>query len=147
MATAHLTEADLRREIAEFRDRYPKLGDDELFVMFFLRAFVAEDDSAAMAGLCGGSRDKGVDAVLIDESARIVFVVQGKYRQKLAAKTEHRGDVTGFAQLAVDLCGDGAAFASLAKDLSPNVLGRLEDARSRIRKRGYALQMFYVTLG
>ena len=32
MATAHLTETDLRREIAEFRDRYPKLGDDELFV-------------------------------------------------------------------------------------------------------------------
>lgn len=147
MATAHLTDTDLRREIAEFRDRYPKLGDDELFVLFFLRAFVAEDESAAAAGLCGGPRDKGVDAVLIDDPARIVFVVQGKYRQKVAAKNEHRGDVAGFAQLAVDLCGDGAAFASLAKDLSPEVLGRLEDARSRIRKRGYALHMFYVTLG
>lgn len=147
MATAHLAETDLRREIAEFRDRYPKLGDDELFVLWFLRAFVAEDESAATSGLCGGPRDKGVDAVLIDDPARIVFVVQGKYRQKVAGKNEHRGDVAGFAQLAVDLCGDGAAFASLAKDLSPEVLGRLEDARSRIRKRGYALHMFYVTLG
>jgi hypothetical protein len=53
----------------------------------------------------------------------------------------------GFAHLAVELCGDGAAFASLAKDLSPEALGRLEDARSRIGKRGYALHMFYVTLG
>lgn len=147
MATARLTETDLRREISEFRDRYPKLGDDELFVLFFLRAFVAEDEPAAAAGLCGGPRDKGVDAVLIDDPARIVFVVQGKYRQKVAAKNEHRGDVAGFAQLAVNLCGDAATFASLTKDLSPEVLGRLEDARNRIRKRGYALHMFYVTLG
>ncbi len=130
-----------------FRDHYPKLADDELFVLWFLRAFVAEDEPAATAGLCGGSRDKGVDAVLIDDPARIVFVVQGKYRQKVAAKNEHRADVTGFAQLALDLCGDGASFASLAKDLSPEVLSRLEEARSRIRKRGYALHMFYVTLG
>lgn len=147
MATARLTEVDLRREIAEFRERYPKLADDELFVLFFLRAFVAEDESAATAALCGGPRDKGVDAVLIDHPARIVFVVQGKYRQKLAAKNEHRGDVVGFAQLALALCGDAAAFASLAKDLSAEVLGRLDEARSRILKRGYALQMFYVTLG
>jgi hypothetical protein len=31
MATADLTEADLRREIAEFSNRYPNLGGDELF--------------------------------------------------------------------------------------------------------------------
>ena len=147
MATAHLTETDLRRELAEFKDRYPKLGDDELFVLWFLRAFVAEDEGAAVSALCGGPRDKGVDAVLIDDPARIVFVVQGKYRQKVAAKDEHRGDVAGFAQIAVDLCGDGPAFGSLAKDLSPEVLRRIEEARTRIRKRGYALHMFYVTLG
>src|ERR1700733_12168997 len=141
MATAHLTAADLRREIAEFPDRYPKLGDDELFVTWFLRAFLVEDESGAAKGLCGGARDKGVDAVVIDDHARIVFVVQGKYRHKVGARNEHRGDVTGFAQLAVDLCGDLAAFASLAKDLSPEVLGRLEDARGRIRKRGYALHV------
>jgi len=147
MATAHLTDTDLRRELADFRDRYPKLAPDELFVLWFLRAFVAEDEGAAVSAVCGGPRDKGVDAVLIDDPARIVFVVQGKYRQKVAVKTEHRGDVAGFAQLAVDLCGEGPAFASLAKDLSAEVLGRLEQARTRIRRRGYALQMFYVTLG
>lgn len=116
-------------------------------MFWFLRAFVAEDDVDAESALCGGPRDKGVDAVLIDDSARIVFVVQGKYRQKITAKSERRGDVTGFAQLALDLCGEAPTFASLAKDLSPEVLGRLEKARSRIRKRGYSLQMFYVTLG
>ena len=147
MAITRPSETDLRRELSDFRDRYPKLGDDELFVLWFLRAFVTEGETTATAALCGGSRDKGVDAVLVDEPARIVFIVQGKYRKEVAAKAEHRGDVAGFAQLAVDLCGDSKVFASLAKDMSPEVLGRLEAARDRIRKRGYALQMFYVTLG
>jgi len=147
MPISHPTETDLRRELAEFKDRYPRLGDDELFVLWFLRAFVAEDERVAVSALCGGPRDKGVDAVLIDDPARIVSIVQGKYRQKIAAKREHRGDVVGFAQLAVNLCGDSPAFASLAKDLSPDVLRKLEESRTRIRKRGYALNMFYVTLG
>lgn len=147
MAATTLTEADLRRELDEFGDRYPKLADDELFVLWFLRAFVADDEGSAVSALCGGPRDKGVDAVLIDDPARLVFVIQGKYRQKIAAKSEHRGDVTGFAQLAVDLCGEGPAFASLSKDLSPEVSRRLEEARARIKKRGYALHHYYVTLG
>jgi hypothetical protein len=108
---------------------------------------VTESESGAAAALCGGPRDKGVDAVLIDDPARIVFVVQGKYRRELAAKAEHRGDVAGFAQLAVEVCGDSKAFASLAKDMSPGVLRKLEEARNRIGRRGYALHMFYVTLG
>lgn len=147
MVITRPSESDLRRELSEFHERYPKLGDDELFVLWFLRAFVTENESSATAALCGGSHDKGVDAVLIDEPARIVFVVQGKYRKKVAAKAEHRGDVAGFAQLAVNLHGDGKTFASLAKDMAPEVLHRLEEARNRITRRGYALQMFYVTLG
>ena len=142
-----LSEKDLSRELGEFRDRYPKLGDDELFVLWFLRAFVTENDADATAALCGGPRDKNVDAVFIDEPARMVFVVQGKYRKEVAARSEHRGDITGFAQLAVDLCGDGKAFTSLTKDMSPEVLHHLQEARSRITKRGYALNMFYVTMG
>ena len=144
---SRLTDRDLRRELSEYHERYPKLGDDELFVVWFLRAFVTENDDEAVRALCGGPRDKNVDAVLIDEPARMVFVVQGKYRKKLGAKAEHRGDVVGFAQLAVDLCGDGTAFAGLAKDLSPEVHRKLGDARNRVLKRGYGLQLFYVTLG
>src|SRR5437762_423180 len=147
MATTRLSKKDLSRELGEFRDRFPKLGDDELFVLWFLRAFVTESEADATAALCGGPRDKNVDAVFIDELARMVFIVQGKYRKEVAVKSEHRGDITGFAQLAVDLCGDGKAFASLTKDMSPEVLHHLQEARSRITKRGYALNMFYVTMG
>jgi hypothetical protein len=108
---------------------------------------VTESDKDAAAAICGGPRDKGIDAVLIDEPARIVFLVQGKYRKELATKSEHRGDVIGFAQLAADICGDSKTFASLAKNLSPEVHRKLKEARNRIVRRGYALHLFYVTLG
>lgn len=148
MKAAALTEADLRREIADYRERYPKLGDDELFVLWFLRAFVTDDESQAVKALCGGGRDKGVDAVFIDDAARIVFIVQGKYRQKVGGKGEHRTDVTSFSQLAVDLgAAEKEGFSRLTRNLSPEVQGKLEQARDRVRKRGYSLHLYYVTLG
>jgi hypothetical protein len=38
------TEKDLRREIADLAERYPKLSEDDLFVLWFLRAFVTDDE-------------------------------------------------------------------------------------------------------
>jgi hypothetical protein len=145
--TARLSEHDLRREIDEYRERYPNLGDDDLFVLWFLRAFVSESEADAASAVRGGPRDKSVDAILIDEPARIVFIVQGKYRKALAKKSEHRGDVIGFAQLATGIYGDSKTFSSLVQDMSPEVSSKLEEARNRIGKRGYALHLFYVTLG
>ena len=43
---------DLQRELADFGDRFPKLQDDELFLLWFLRAFVTEDEQQATAELC-----------------------------------------------------------------------------------------------
>ena len=83
MKTPRLSEIDLQSELNDFHDRCPKLGDDELFVLWFRRAFVAEDEATVTSALCGGQRDKGVDAVLIDDPALIVFVVPGKHRQKI----------------------------------------------------------------
>lgn len=105
------TRDDLERELSEYRERYPRLQSDELFVLWFLRAFVTEKESEAVAALCGGPRDKNVDAVLIDDNSRLVFVIQGKYREAVGAHTEQRGDVMGFAQVALDLCGSRNAFA------------------------------------
>jgi len=143
-----LTERDLMRELTDYRDRYPRLADDELFVLWFLRAFVTEKDDEAAEALCGGPRDKGVDAVLIDEPAKMVFVVQGKYRKSVAAKSEQRGDVMGFAGLATILDADGRRFAEFTRDMAPEAADRLSRARKRLRARnGYRLQLLYVTMG
>ncbi len=54
-----LSEHDLRRELHEFHERYQKLGDDELFVLWFLRAFVTENEADAASALCGGATRQG----------------------------------------------------------------------------------------
>src|SRR5437879_1681015 len=99
-------ERELARELEELREQYPKLEDDQLFVAWFLRAFVTENIEDAVGALCGGAGDKGVDAILIDDRARIVFLTQGKYHKRLLAHTEPRPAVKAFAHLASTLTGE-----------------------------------------
>jgi hypothetical protein len=104
------TERDLHREIADLRERYPKLADDDLFVLWFLHAFVTDDEDQAAKALTGGSGDKSVDSVFFDDSTKTVVVVQGKYRHGIGVAIEKRSDVIGFAQLAAEIGGDSKAF-------------------------------------
>jgi len=146
MTIDKLTETDLKREIDDLQSRYSRLDHREIFVAWFLRAFVTADEQAAVSALCGGSRDKDVDAVLIDDNSRKVFIVQGKYRTKLMGSAEKRPDVMSFAKLAFDLA-DAEQFTNLSKKISPDVLDRLTKAREKILRRKYELQLLYVTTG
>src|SRR5438445_857711 len=80
-----LTLKHLEQEVKDFRERFRHLADDQLFVVWFLRAFVTESETDAADALCGASKDKNIDAILFDDAAKVVFVVQGKYRKALAA--------------------------------------------------------------
>jgi hypothetical protein len=109
------TEKDLSRELADLGERYPKLADDDLFVLWFLRACVTEDEQQAVGALTGGKGDKSVDAVFIDGETKTVVVVQGKYRQSVGVGGENRADVLQLAQLAGILGGESADFRGYCK--------------------------------
>ena len=141
------TENDLRDQLNEMRESYPKLKDDELFLVWFLRAFITESEDEAVKSLTGVSKDKGVDAVFIDEPARIVFIIQSKYRQKFNEKQETRQDVIEFAQLAGLLNGENVEFSNFVNSINTVVRKRLEEARERLLKRKYRLQLYYVSPG
>ena len=147
MPTEKLDLADLKREIDDLKDRNPRLELHELFVAWFLRAFVTADEQSAINGLCGGARDKDSDAILIDDNSRQVFIVQGKYRGKIMEHSEKRPDVMSFANLSADLSGDDKQFQVLGKKISPEVYDRLKKARDKIIKKEYKLRLFYVTTG
>lgn len=142
-----VTESDLRQEIDELKSRFPKLGEDDLFLTWFLRAVVTDDEMSAVKALCGGSGDKSVDAIHIDDQARSVVILQGKYRRGIAQKLEDRADVVAFAQLAPALVGPAASFRELRESVPPEVGERLDQARERIQRRKYRLQLYYVTTG
>lgn len=138
---------DLAREIGDLEDRYPTLTRDDLFIAWFLRAYVTDDEESAIESLCGGPNDKGIDAVHLDDEAKVVFIIQGKYRQKLAAKPETRGDLLSFVRAGVDAVATGDPWSALKAGMSPEVVAKLEDARNRVRRRNYRLDLLYVTLG
>jgi hypothetical protein len=142
-----LSEKDLRLELDGFGERYPKLEVDDLFLLWFLGAYITENEEEAIKAITGGPKDKDVDAVLIDDRAKIVYLAQGKYRRRILGKGEKRNDVTGFAEISNDLFGPDDRYASLVKDMDGAVRDRLDVARERLRKRGYRLKMYYVTLG
>src|SRR5574341_417415 len=147
MARLKLTAKDLNRELKELEERYPKLTYDDLFILWFLHAYVTESELRAVEALCGGSGEKDVDAILIDDQARAVVIVQGKYRKGINRRTEHRQALLQFANLANESASDNRNFSAFSKDLAPVVHDKLAQARNRINARGYRLVLYYVTTG
>jgi hypothetical protein len=138
---------ELQSEVTEFQRRFPRLSDEDSFVAWFLRAYLVEQDGQAVGALTGGSRDKGIDAVWIDENAHRVFVVQGKYRKKLLGKAEVRNDVLSFADLAWELLGIDDEFSDFLSSFDPIVGDMFKLARERCIIRSYKLELYYVTTG
>jgi hypothetical protein len=139
---------DLKEQLDDIHRRYPNFKEDDLFVCWFLRAYLTEDEKIAAEAVTGGSGDKSVDAVLVDHKAKAVFLVQGKYRTKVGSKTEARGDVMGFANLADPFAdSEPGKFKNLCKGMHAHVSKLLTEARPLVVEKGYRLWMYYVTLG
>ncbi len=137
----------LRAEVRETQDNHPAWTLDNAFVHWFLRAFLVADDETAAKAVTGVSHDKGVDALFIDDDAAKVFVLQGKYHQSEKAVNENRSDVLAFAKLAQTVVSPEGQFAIYRKNIAPLVGAKLDQARQRIRRRGYGLHLYYVTSG
>jgi hypothetical protein len=134
MIPASLGLSDLKAQIEELAQREPKLNNDDLFVLWFLKAYVTGNDEQARKAVAGGAGDKSVDAVHIDDAAKGVFIVQGKYRHKLLDKAESRTDVLTFAQLAPLLAEpDDARFAKFVHGMEEYTAGLLREARKRVQ--------------
>jgi hypothetical protein len=138
----------LRKEVREVQDRHPELSPDNAFVVWFLRAFVVDDEETARGAIVGGARDKGVDALHIDHDNRLVTVVQGKYRQSANAGSENRSDVLALANLGRVLAKrEKHEFNALLGDADPAVESLLEKAREAVQRRAYRLALNFVTTG
>lgn len=143
-----LTIDDLRQQLEDIHQRYPNFKQDDLFVCWFLRAYLTEDEKVAAEAVTGGAGDKSVDAVLVDHKAKAVFLIQGKYRQKVSSKAESRADVMAFANLSKPFADhEPGPFKMLSKGMHPHVAKLLAEARQFTIEKGYRLWMYYVTLG
>jgi hypothetical protein len=71
----------LQGMLAEIKQGFPKLALDDVFVLWYLLANVTDKEAIAAEAVSGGARDKGFDALIVEDAAWVVTVVQGKYRR------------------------------------------------------------------
>jgi hypothetical protein len=140
--------ADLKATIEDIQTRYSRLSQDDLFVLWFYRAYVTDNEDRAAEAVAGGSHDKGIDGLLIDDAAKAVFVVQAKYRRTLGDKLEKLSDVASFAEKALCICEpDHRTFADYLSTMEPGSAERFKEARKRVVNQHYGVGLYYVTLG
>lgn len=148
MKKSGLTIEDLKCELKQFGERYPTFGTDDLFVLWFLRAYVTDNEMDAAKSITGVAGDKGADAIVVDDAARSVGIVQGKFHQKLSTTTEGSATVMAFVDLVDLMCrtSDSEAQEYLA-GANPAVAERLMKARRKVVKENYRLWLYFVTTG
>jgi len=138
---------EIKDEIEQIRKTYPRLKDDSAFVLWFLRAYLADSEETARNALTGATGDKGVDAILIDERAKQVNIVQGKFHMSLGENSEKRNDIIGLADLGLLPWEAKEVLMAYYSKLDVLVKQKFEEAIHRTRRNGYELKLYYVTTG
>lgn len=138
--------SDLKDEVALIRKSHPRLKDDSAFVLWFLRAYLADSEDAAVKALTGATGDKSIDAIFFDDKVKQVHVIQGKYRQS-DSHGESRSDVLSFADLSTIPWEEKNVLAAFYNKLDPLVRSKFEELVKRVRSQKYALRLYYVTTG
>lgn len=139
---------DLKDEVRQIRKEKPNLKDDAAFVLWFLRAYIAEAEDATLHALTGAPGDKGIDALFVDQKAKQVHVVQGKFRQSLNAHSEKKSDVLALAGLAHLPWAPKEELMKFCKNLTPELQERVQEQLvNPVRKQRFQLRLYYVTTG
>src|SRR5579859_7888459 len=135
---------DPYRELAE---QVRQLADQrtiplpQAFVVWFLKAFADASDDESIGSLAGANRDKGIDAIYVDDDADIVFIVQGKYR-RLGAGAENRSEIIAFANLADRFLGREKDIEDLVVRADPSQHKLMRRAYKRVQQ-GHQLQLHF----
>ena len=128
-----------------------RFDEARCFVLWFMLAnfFASKDEKEARATITDGPRDKGADAVLIDDELRKVFVVQAKYHQPpLVSQQEPANHLDLFSNLRQKMVGaTESEMGAYLQNANPIAAEKLQSAWRAINDRGYALSMQFVTCG
>ena len=143
------TDTKLSEVLEELQQRFPKLSLDDRFILWFFLAWVFGTDSEnyAAEAVLGGTRDNGIDGLVVEDAPKIVTVVQGKYHKVFNRISEKRPDVLALVEVAHRLCeSDDKKFAKYLAKTDGLVAERLRDARKRILA-GYKLWLYFASTG
>ena len=94
----------LRQEIlADLQDQFPLFKIPQLFIVWFLEAKYGVEVNKAQEMVTDGPRDKGVDAVFVDDQHQKVYVIQSKYSDR-SSGSQKKEEMFHTASIARILC-------------------------------------------
>jgi hypothetical protein len=113
---------------------------------WFIATVMREDPADIEDAICDGGGDKGIDAILLDEDANELLVLQSKYRQN-AATTQGDNDLKHFVGAAPYFNGPEGVDALMASAPNPEVVALIErlDLRRRIEEQEPTVRFVFVT--
>jgi hypothetical protein len=144
----------LRKQFDLLRLRTTELStdsDEDLFPVWILLTLATAHEARAAEAICGGAWDRGLDAVLTDQTTGTVWVIQGKFRQTPDGGFEKADDVRAFARLAGLLAEgpDESSEPEFWRDLVKNTRGahaRFLEASNKVRTNGYKVRLIFASL-
>ncbi len=141
------TQKEIEREFKILKESYPRLKDDGAFVLWFLREHILDQNLAATAHmyLTGVSRDKGLDAIYIDDRYKKIHLVQGKFNRPLCKGNEKRTDVLDLANLADIHLRSDEDLKEYFNKIDAGVRSKLIEAIAKLKRGGYSLHLYYLT--
>jgi len=113
---------------------------------WFIEHVMREDPDAVEDAICDGGGDKGIDAIVFDEDANELFVLQAKHRRRAGA-TQGDADLRSFSGVAAyfaDADGIQSLLDSAPNEELTNLVGRLDLAR-RLEESAPQLRLIFVT--
>jgi hypothetical protein len=148
------TAEKINSQIEAIMDTYPDLSPDKAFLVWFIDASILNPDienseeKAKKAVMGGNSGDKSADAVLIDDEAKCVFIIQGKYHTSKNKQYEKRQDLIALAHIGRTILSlNNREFHNSIAKCNEYAKINYEKARKYIIERGYRLHLQYVTTG
>lgn len=142
-----VTRQDLERQVSELGREYPKRNEPDLFALWVMFAYATNDRSQAHASLTGGSGEKAIDALYIDDATDVVVVCQAKYREGIGKADEIRATLLEFAKVAEKLFAEDEAFETFADSLEPIAKDKIRSARKAVIEKGYSATFLFATTG
>lgn len=141
-----ITIDNLKDEITQLKKKNSSIAEDGIFVMWFLQAYLVDNPSMAIESLTGHKGDKNIDAIYIDERAKQVHIIQGKYRYS-TKKNEKKNDILAFSELSDIAYRKQSDLDVFFNKLEQLTASKLKEAIKRIKANNYELQLYYVTTG
>lgn len=120
------------------------MQDYNAFIFWFIEVVFGLSPSKILDAICDGARDKGIDAVIIDDRERNVIIIQSKY-ERLGQRVQIKDSEIKLFATVKSYFSSRRALNAAIKNGNEVTKRLMKNAFDAIRKYNYTLELLFVT--